>query len=132
MLHFVPCFAARDAGGGQGCFISASPSGVSGTWRPIKLCINKSTYYERVYKLDPALKKNQNPTPKNQTKNPTEKTLVKINTLIFGMAFVCQSHLDLFGEATGRSVTVGCEDFPIYPQVNFFDASLTTSVIQPA
>ena len=48
------------------------------------------------------------------------------------MAFICRSHLDLFGEAKGRSVTVKCKDFCTYPQMNFFDAPLTTSVVQPA
>jgi len=57
MLHFAPCFALKDAGGCQGCLISASPSGVSERLRTIQLCINKNTRHERVYKLDPALKK---------------------------------------------------------------------------
>lgn len=48
------------------------------------------------------------------------------------MAFICRSDPDLFGEAKGRSVTVKCKDFCIYLQMNFFDAPLTTSVIQPA
>lgn len=83
---------------------------------------HSGTKHKRAYQLDPNLffffsfKKKQKPN--------NSRTRGKIHTLICWNGIICRSHLDLFREAKGRSVTVKCTDFCILSLDELFRCSI--------
>lgn len=85
---------------------------------------HSSTKHKGAYQLDPnlfffffsPLKKIKTQQQQNTGKNT--------HTLICWNGIICRSHLDLFGEAKGRSVTVKCTDFCILSPDELFRCSI--------
>lgn len=132
MLRFPLYFTVREAGGWQGSLISASPSGVSGRLSPIKFCMNRGIAVLSTRELTSLIqtfffsfkKKNKNPTTTEHGEKYTHS--------FAGMALF----VDLILTSSGRLKDVqwlwSAQTFVYYPQMNFFDVPLTTSVFQPS
>lgn len=117
MLHFAPCSAVGMQGEAK-ALLSQQPLQVSlGGSDQSNFAWTRYSAWESLQAWS-----------STQEKKHGEKE--KIHSFA-GTSLVCVSHLDLFREAKGCSVTVKCKDFSIYPQMNFFDVPLTASVIQP-
>lgn len=124
MLRFPLYLTVREAGGWQGSLISASPSGVSGRLSPIKLCMNRGIAVLSTRELTSLIQTFFFFSPLKKKKNNNSRTRGKIHTLICWNGIICRSHLDLFREAKGRSVTVKCTDFCILSLDELFRCSI--------